>query len=763
MRNRFVAVAAILSLSAGCGSSSPDGIAQNSPGSPASTLNYFVQGPSANGQAKVVDQSGRVLASATGINGHAAMTLAQGSGTVWVSYTMENPVHLGGGAGPVTLEAEVPQAELGDTVGIDAVSTLIARYHRLHPDLSFEQSARAVFGYLGLPEDTNPEHLFTNTVFDDANFYAEAAKAGGTEAFLTQLASQIPTRAGNPAALRKSDIILSFPGEEVVGILAKELQGQIFHYLIIRELHEVAGWLTGALGIDGPEPAQLLESLDKLSEELAEITNQIKRNERITAYNAKDNLIIGKRLSADADNITLANWPRRAVPPSDTEVRDMMNSIEATYSDTFGLVLELELDQGAAGQVDKGLISLFLDGTAPTLYGGTRREEALSHLERSLGFQEQVLNLLVEARHYHHLLSEAEKAVDAYYANVKNLRQQYPFPFDQEKLLLDRGTNLLWSRRPVIIPNIGSVQSFLNHYGVDDAPDGAWRIPSTEEYLRLNTALGLGYPGIDQHNNLEMKKFGFLPMGNAPEIGDWQIPNYNNQVATKDIEPLYATITFLNVINFRTEAIRVNEAQFAAYLVRNAPTVKTIQISEVSKTSYSITYKAVAELTDGAQKDVTDLVTWGVTGKDGEDLSNRQVHMSNEPKASGVLTFRASGFSTDPVLVTCSYRAVEQKKSVVPLTFTQPPVSSLVINPISLLVRSGAYSSNSYSQTYKATVVRANNAFSDAEPVVWTSSDPTVTFIGARLTASRPSVKKTVTITATSGGKSQTSPLQLEP
>ncbi len=789
MKRSLLGVAVTLFLTAGCGSSSDyvaTGTGTDAPPS-GTAANFFVQGPTVNGQVTVTNSSGQVLAEGPALAGLASLTLPSGSlspsninaqGTVSplkVTMTVEDGDHLDAGDGQGTFYAEVPQPVEGDVVGVDAVSSLIALYHEAHPELSFDEAAQAVFGFLALAQDTNPEHLFEDTAFDSGLFFAEARANGGIDALLAQLVGEVSPGASNGRFLQAN---VALPG--IFDIFAKKLADTALGYIESNIQGTVFGWLEGFLGNSGPSIADVLTAIDQVRQDIERLSGQISAQGNLQTYNLKYSQLDSARASATQDTNRLTEWAADVNnPPIQADVDAEKSGIRSRYDNTLTLANNLELPQiGNTGQVQPGLIGLYLDAAVPRLYGAAQKDKANYHLNRSLNFQQIVLNLKVEAMHsaVPSRLLEAERAIDEYFSNAKLQRQQYPLAFDEEKVLLDRANNRLWTRRPVVFSDVRGLDFMLRTYVVDGAPAGSWRVPSAEEMETIISATG--GTGIDQHTELGMRREGFLPINGSDTVGDWNIGTFNWKVmvGSAGFDRSGLTATFIHVSNFRrsNEIIctldpfrgQLSEPRgpVAFYLVRDLPHVTGVTVSEKTRTATTVSYQAMARLSDGSQRDVTNTALWEVKNSAGTAVVHSTARISNVPESDGVLTYRVSNAAA--MTVSASVNDVKGTAQAPVLTFADPAVTNLVISPVTYRVPSDGYVSNgSFQKAFYALSVRANGAVADANnSVTWTSSDPSVTVSpSGNVVAARPNTRKTVTITARLGNVSQTARLRLEP
>ena len=788
MFRRSAAIAAILFVVSGCGSSNDfSSVSGSSSGNTPPSANMFVQGPPVTGQVTVATSGGQQVAATAATAGHASLTVpesafgaggvqTQGASPLVVSFAVEDPTGLGAGNGPATFLAEVTRPTRDDIVGLDVVSTLIALHHRSRPDLSFEQAAEEVFAYLGLPAGTDPEHLFSDTEFDSGLFYEQARAVGGVDALIAEIIAELPQ--GDDSKGRFLQRNLSSPLN--LNSIAKKLSDAALEYVEGEVKQRVVGWLQGVIGIQGdPSIQDVLDAIDGVRQDIARLSDQISRQANIANYNAKDLVLVTQRNDARTDTETLTEWssPTNLTPPTEDQIAAKMAEIRTRYNSTLATAAELELPRvGSTGQEEPGLAALYLNGAAPRIYSAATKERATYHLLRSLDFQQLVLNLEVEAFHYVRpsLLLDAERAIDTYFANAKSQLQQYPLPFDEDNVLLDRGTGLLWSRRPVIVNDGRTIPGYLRSYTLGGAPAGSWRLPSLQELATLVSATG--GTGVDQHTEIGLKREGFLTVNGADQIGDWRIGELNWLVLTNDFrtDSLGAGGTMLHVSNFRSGPSTVVDYdrhsgvstpyKVAFWVVRNAPEVESISVTEASRTAYSVSYRATARLTDGSSRDITDLVRWSLQTTVGGQVTHDRARISNVSGSDGVLSLRVS--NGGPFNVVATYNKVQGTTQSPNLTFASPPVTGLLLSPLRYHVPADGYvTGGKFQLAFHARTVRANGAVADADSeVTWSSSDAGTTVSSSGLvSASRPSVRKVVNITARLGNLSQTSKLVLDP
>ena len=769
---------------AGCGSSNGTNFtATNSPSQAASgTASFYVQGPPVTGQVSLLDSSGQVLAqSVSTTSGVATLpipantgALAQGAASFRINFEVQNPQALDAGDGPANFAAEVTSLEAGEVEGLDEVSTLIARYHQAHPELTLQQAAVEIFKFLGLPEDTPIEHYFANTPFESELSLAQSRSAGGFDNLVDTLVDE--ASGGNSSGGR----FVQDSNELSPTALAEKLSDSAQGYL----KEKAIGWLEGVIGLNDPDTRDVLAAINSVRDDIRQLNEKISALANTQEYNQKELVLASKRGEATADTETLTQWadPDNHAPPSESQIAAKMAEIRTRYTGTLGTAATLELPEiGSDGNQKPGLAGLFLNAAAPRLYGAPNKAVALYHFHRSLDFQQLVLNLLVEAYHYADpaLLGDAEADIDKFLANARLQEQQYPLPFDESKILLDRGTNLMWSRLPSIVEIDNGekpLEAFLNDFTLGGSPKGAWRLPTVSEFATLASAVHT--TGVDQHQNIAMKDYGFLPIDGATEVGDWgadALPATAYRVLTAPFKRQYFSgwkgyliqATSVDLRNFRSTQDDIVAApnlnrKWAFYVTRKAPEIESLRVTEGDPREFNRQYRAIAHLSDGSNPDVTELVKWSVLAN-GTAVTNSVARISNLPGSSGLLTMRVSGRAG--LQVKATYRNLEATSAVSTLTFITPAITSLVISPLRLHVDSSGYTNNTFDKTLKLRAIRANGAIEDVDSgATWTSTDTTVAVSSTgRVTAPRPTAKKIVTIKAQIGQIAQTSTLILDP
>jgi hypothetical protein len=761
---------------AGCGSSRDDSVATGAANGGAASPNvFFFQGPQVAGQVTVTNSNGEVVVEGPALGGAATLplptdetVLAQEVETYLITFSVDQPETLGVGSGPATYLREVSGFTPNELVRVDEISSLIARYRQAHPNLTLEEATTLILQWLGLPIDgSDPVDRF-----DRDSFLIDAQGAGGVDTFLSDLVSEVDSPDSTGQRFFQPPVGLELTGiaDKLANSLAGYAEGKAH------------GWLEGVIGINEAGIADALAAIEGLSTAIADLNKKITDLGDLLLYTQKDSVLALPRNKAVADTDLLAEWAAdsEASPPTEAQIAADMTRIRNYYVGILNTVNEAELPAATDGQ--PGMAGLYLNRTAPRLFGGPKHEVATLHRKRSFDFQQAVLNLRVESLHYDipSRLEEAEREVDLFFANARSQMQQYPLPFDEDEIMLDRQTNLYWSRKPIFLQVVNAekaVDGFLTGFRFGNEPAGLWRLPTAAEYGGLNSAIGA--TGIDQHQNVLMKNNGFLPVGTATDIGDWGLRgDFQNSVLIAPIEWKFLSgaggfinsASLIDVRNFRQKdgillSTPRGSAVVAFYLVRQAPKVASITVSEDSRTSYSVVYKATARLTDGTDRDVTDLVRWSIS-KNSVAVVSSAARISNVPGSSGTLSFRQSALSG--VQVKASYNEVVASVDAPALTFEQPAFTSLVVSPLRYHVPSTGYNQNLFELDLRVDGVRGNGQIFQvpAGQVAWTTDFPdlvTVQQASGRAIAKRPNARTTVTITAKVGTLTQVCRLVLEP
>jgi hypothetical protein len=743
--------------------------------------NFFVQGPAVEGQVVVRDSSGSLLAERPATGGAAAFALpasaftagaaqARGSSAFLVTFTADAQ-DLEAGPGSATLSAFVPNPMPDQVVGVDPVSSLIAEHLAESPELTFDQAADDVFSYLGLPLDTDPQHLFQDTPFDSSLFFDETT--GDFDSFLDTIVDEIGRDSSSQGRFLSAG--LKLPPFALA--LAEQLKSSTLDFVFGEAISAAAGWLGGLIGIPSePSVQQVLDAIDSLRQDVARLSQQIDAGFRSAAYNTKDLPLVSLRGQVSDDNETLRQWasPTLLAPPTQAQVAQTMSLIKARYTGALINAINAELPSLGASGLEPGLIQLYIDGVVPRIYSAATVGKARLHLTRALDFQQLILNLQVEAFHFERpaLLYEAERAVDNYFADAKRQLQEYPLSFDEENLLLDRGTGLLWTRRPLVVSDFRDIAHLVAGNTLGGTPAGQWRLPTATELDTLVSATG--GTGIDQNTNIGLKREGFLPINGRDQVGDWGLRDFNWEVLVGPINYLnsrQANATMINVSNFRRRTVPLADYDgrfdivipktVAFYLVRQAPTVESLSVSETARTAFTVTYKATARLSDGSTRDLTDLARWSVLTRTGVAATHDVAKVSNARGDDGRVTLRIN--QPQELTVVASYKGgIEGRLAVPSLSFQPPAITNIVISPVRYRVPSDGYP---FSLAFSARSIRANGQVEDADSAVtWTSSDPSVQISASGLvTASKPASKKTVTIKAKLGDIQQTARVVLDP
>ena len=696
-------------LLAGCGSS---GIEVSSlQGAPVEAsraeVPLNVVGPRFSANVEVLDASGEVLAQEQAPSGSCVIGLnPSASKPSAVRLRIEDPGQLGAGQGSATFLALTDDDSNAQTVGIDAVTTLIALYARAHPELSDQQAAQTVFAFLGLPPETEPDHLFARSDFDDNLFLAQAKEVGGVDLLEAKLLTELEN--GQTSSHNFLTSNLGNPFAELALDLAKS--GASFGG------GKVAGWLLAAVGKNGPNLAEQISAvngrLTELSSSLADGYKKIQYTQHLKNFNE-----VLAPVQTISNTLALYTSSLNDSPPTHSQIQDLVKRIRSRtnfladaqtvdkYDPTFPGMHQLFIGDTTAASVE--------DPTHPgekVLYAPEFYPLFHARLNQALALQDLLLYQLVEA--FHQSLDREpslepespdlaliENYVDSVLRFRKEQRNLQPLPIgDPEKVLLDPRTGLLWVRTTIKVdafPHLDQVVSETRIGGYK------WRHASGDDIFGL--LLSIGRRDIDQHQNLHLNAAGFLNNGNgksfaeAPDLGSWSFSVFTSNLTKTGA--LYRTLS-INLLNARTEepytqrvyldgGFRIVDFPFQIMLCCEAPQITSLTVTQAPEDDFKVQLKAVAKLSDGQDLDVTKLVVWELTTRDGGQPGAAEVfrgHVSNLPESSGLVTLR--GASTEPLHVMASYQGYNRPRvasAAVEIRHPSVPrkTGSLLVYPVS--------------------------------------------------------------------------------
>ncbi len=221
-----------------------------------------------------------------------------------------------------TLERAVAKYDGQAYLVVNPVSTLLAAYQRLHPGLALDQAEAAVNQYLMAPpgEDLVDELSYGDYQYFDPGFYmAQAAGAGGFDAFTAQVAGGIQPGASLSFAPLKGflfDAVLDFAKwgvKEVASGAAGAAGGSIFSMIF------------------GSEHAETMLALADIKNQIAQVQEQLGK-----VYNTV--VQIQQDLSNVSAQLHIMQWDEAI-----RAIYDPVTSIDSTFSQFWRKAQDAEL------------------------------------------------------------------------------------------------------------------------------------------------------------------------------------------------------------------------------------------------------------------------------------------------------------------------------------------------------------------------------------------------------------------------------------
>lgn len=169
-----------------------------------------------------------------------------------------------------TLRRTVANYQGQDYLVVNPVSTLMALYQGLHPGLAPAQAQADVNRYLMAPagEDVVSELSYSDWRYFNPNFYAaEAADAGGFDAFTAQLATAITPGTTNcfvPLQGTEASFFLKFLKNGF-----KHVASAAFDSLLDKGMDSLLGLIFGS------EQAETMEKLQQIKDQIGEVQSQL--------------------------------------------------------------------------------------------------------------------------------------------------------------------------------------------------------------------------------------------------------------------------------------------------------------------------------------------------------------------------------------------------------------------------------------------------------------------------------------------------------
>ncbi len=700
---------------------------------------------------------------------------------------------------PVRLEAEVPSPSSPQAfVQVNVVTTLVSRYHKLHPELSHLQAEEKVlkaFGLLGRP-DYLDSLSHPHSGFSEHDFLKDARARGSIEGHLDFLVGLVDAPRTSP----KFDI--DFAG------LASGLGSAIGRFVATKAL----GWGLSAIGLE--------TSNNQIGDALGQIASQLTQ----------------LKLTLDVLLVQVENLAASVLVQSITSTTTAINALNLRYQTALnGSYSELQTSQLIAdilqqntmiaiidqaqipGAGSTGLMELTARQVSPRFVTSTSQQTLQNQADYYQNFQLIATNLLVEAAHASNpvLAYDAENYLDQYYLSAKrqnsilqlttfvtpsvlfppkrspntfqdtilpwppapNLsillgpggsalpERLSPYPSIPDDLLFDLSNNRVWEFQAHGSMSLNGVPAFLNSYRFHGY---TMRLPSLGEIQELRRSLDANtvaaFTTVDSAATARFS--GYLWTRSSEQANAIQGSAVRNQFVynfqTDEVRRVgpYTTDSDSNgPFEPQDPATQRTPLELPVLLVGDTSSAyykPTLQMNiqpgtHGSNCTASLVFSVKDSDGNAVQKsrDVTDQVAWTVTINGSSVASSFKAHIENSPLGSGQLVFRRGIQPSDVVNVTATLGNLTATQTTPALTPDLTP-QGLLLSPNRVVVP-GTYPS---SQRLTPTLVTQDGSYNNnigTQFVTFSSSDPSVTISpGGTVTATSPGpTPKVVNITAT--------------
>ncbi|MBS2033941.1 hypothetical protein JST97_03085 [bacterium] len=702
------------------------------------------------------------------------------------------------------LETEMTQFPNPTTVvHVNIVTTIISRYHRLHPELSFVQAEEKVLKALDLFGRPSYQHSLRHphSGFSEKNFLTDARLDGGFDAHLNHLVTAVDS-------VRLAPKVAT--GDIDFGKLASGLGDTIGKFLANKAL----GWGLSAIGLDNSN-TQITDTLSQISAQLTQLQNDL--NQLINQVQNLADSVLVQSISQNLNEITDRN-------------AKYQNAVNGLYdeSQVSALITDI-LQHGTWIQnIDQvqipsngstGLMELTARKVSPRLVTTASQQNLQSQADYYQSYQLQAANMLVEAAHASNpvLGFDAERYLDQYFISAKRQNailklttfvtpselfpssgiqapssttdtlliwppagslgaklgdllaavppRMSPYPSVPDDILVDLTNNKVWEFSANGSMSLNSVYSFLTSYQLQGYK---WRLPNLAEIQDLRRSLDAttlqsfntqdsgctpGFAGFVWTNTSEQAN-----AIQGDRVRNQYIYNFQND-SNQSIGPYTTDSDSDGPKEPQDPNTRATPLEIPALLVADIPTAQyqpSLQITiqngvNTSQCSALLVYSVSDANGNPVQKklDVTDRAVWSLTINGSSDSVNVKAHIGNGPGDSGNIAFRQAIRPTDQVQVTASFGSLTANLAATPLTPDLTP-QGLLLSPNRVVV-AGVYPT---SQRLTPTLVTNDGTFNNkigTQFVTFTSDDPSVTITpGGTVTANQPTVTpKVVTVTAT--------------
>ncbi|MDZ4185240.1 MAG: hypothetical protein U1D97_09705 [Desulfuromonadales bacterium] len=297
---------------------------------------------------------------------------------------------------------------------VDPISSLVATYHRAHPELSFSEAVAAVWDYLQLPPSADPvnDMYFQSRHFHRGAFMEAAQEAGGFQFFLTKLSGEIDHPTWEvPCFSEKCDSdLLTGAAGFIAGAVAKGALSYIGSEAAGYVMQEAFGWgeeppdrqgeIIEMLAQQGEMLENVITEIKELESKVAASTAEIKAALKDTEYNLKAANLADIRAFVDSCYqqlyfITQAD-PREAgyadlvtELAKRLEARDLQKDLANLHNTLLG-----------QGPGESGLFEIWGEMQHRLAYSQDRYPALANHMAYWYDVQVKTLQLFLEYLHY---------------------------------------------------------------------------------------------------------------------------------------------------------------------------------------------------------------------------------------------------------------------------------------------------------------------------------------------------------------------------
>lgn len=538
-------------LTLGCGDSSDihgdSGTLNGGNRLPAAPGRLAIGQAAAQARIAFLSPDGKTLATTTTVDPQGSFgTDVALPGSFIVEATPAPSASFQGSLGALSAELEGFQPQSKEIV-VNVPTTLLARFHQRHPDLSLSQVRSRVHQFLAIPESTTLEALDDSpgAPFVHDLFFRLAQDNGGVEPFLEMLLDEMEGSGVRPISLKSEEgnTVTTFLGGCAFGLAEDFVKSEVVIGI---------GWAFRAMGINFPFPSNfdLERKLNQLSLQIDEVSDELTRFESQLDYQrAVDEL--GDKVVTPSDSSTQAL--KSAIQVHSVPLNPSLAYLPLNGSYTYLSELQAAFSQNDARSMLDLLVS-YLEGTYSEAGAGDRMERLLvrllspswgidndlssyngygafsnatisqqsAMLQYYLGYLEQTVLLFAEQTHNTSnamTLVGNIRTAKPYLASLarakKRILAQVPQPLGSDQLFVDRQAGLIW-----YMGNLGRYGSGLSFKdattyaskfsGVGPLSSG-WRLPVDRELdlLYRRIAAGNAAQASNQKPSSVMTRWGW--------------------------------------------------------------------------------------------------------------------------------------------------------------------------------------------------------------------------------------------------------------